>query len=328
MKKFLIIIVLGVFFIVVPHNIFAQTTHLTPFFINLTPTYPQPYSRATISISSNSISTTNSIFSVYINKKKIGVGTGSKSISFTTGTVGVPMYIVIAVTSNGHIYKQAITIHPASVALVVEPLATAPLGYLGSPTIPTTGNIRLVAIPNIQTNGTNPSVLSYVWKSNGQTLAASGIGNDSVLVNAPLPYRKEVFSVLVKNQRGTRAAQREITLMAGTPTVYIYKDNPLTGINYTHTLSSIKSIGSVESTFAAVPYGFSTKNGDPNITWFLNGTNVQTGNLLTVRPKGIGSGNTILSVLAQNNTTYESAKTQLSLLFGSNSGGSFGLFGL
>lgn len=324
----MIIVVIGVFFVIAPHNTFAQTTHLTPFFINLTPTYPQPYSHATISVSSNSISTTNGIFSIYVNKKKIGVGTGSKSISFTTGAVGIPMYIVVTVASNGHTYKQALTIHPASVALVVEPLATAPLEYLGSPTVPPTGNIRLVAIPNIQTNGTNPLILSYVWKSNGQTLAASGVGNDSVSVSAPLPYRKEVFSVLVKNQNGTRAAQQEVTLMAGIPTVYIYKDNPLTGINYAHILSSTDSIGSVESTFAAVPYGFSTKNGSPNILWSLNGTNVQTGGLLTVRPQGVGNENTILSVLAQNNITYESAKTQLSLLFGSNSGSGFGLFGL
>lgn len=318
-----------VFLSLMPYSAVAQTTQLVPFYIHLNPSYPQPHSSVSLSLSSNSISVINSTFTVTVNGTNVGTGTGRQPILFKTGDPGKSMLVIVKVTSGGKTYTQTVTLHPASVALIVEPVATAPAWYLGTPTIPPFGNVRLVAIPNMQVNNKqiSSSALSYTWKIGNETLKASGVGKNSVIIDSPLPYRENTVSVLVQNLQNTQTAQQAITLISGAPVVYIYKSNPLTGINYGHALSSVTSIGSVESTFAAVPYGFSLTGGLPTITWFLNGDDVQTGPSLTVRPKGAGTGSATLSTLVNTASTNESGSAQIPLSFGTNTGG-FGLFGL
>lgn len=312
-----------------PYSAVAQTTSLVPFYIHINPNYPQPHSSVSLSISSNSIQVIGLTFSVTVNGSVVGSGTGRQAVTFKTGAPGKSMFIVVKTTHNGKIYTRTITLHPASVALVVEPIATKPIWYLGTPTISPFGKIRLVAIPNMQINNKplSPSTLSYTWKIGNETLPASGVGKDSVIINSPLPYRKNTVSVLVHDSHNTQTAQQTLSLVSDTPVVHIYKNNPLTGVDYGHAISSSSSIGSVESTFTAVPYGFSFTGGAPIITWFLNGANVQTGSSLTVRPKGVGTGSATLSVLVKNNQTNESESAQIPLQFGTNIGG-FGLFGL
>ncbi len=333
MKRLVTVIFLisGVFLFSIPGNVIAQTSSLAPFYINLTPSYPQPYSSVSLSLSDNSISVTNSTFSVMVNGKKVGTGTGRQPVSFETGAPGKALYVVVHAVYDGKTYTRAVTLHPANVALVVEPVSTAPMWYLGTPTIPSFGKVRLVAIPNMQINSTpiNPSKLSYIWKIGDETLPTSGVGKDSVIIDAPLPYREDSVSVTVHDSQNTQTAQQTLTLVSSTPVVHIYENNPLTGTDYGHALSSDSgaTIGSSESTFVAVPYGFSLTGGTPTVTWFLNGAKVQTGPLLTVRPKGAGTGSATVSALVEKDSAYESEKAQTSLQFGSSSGG-FGLFGL
>ncbi len=331
MKKLALTIfaVFGIFLFSAQHHAMAQTTHLTPFFININPLYPQPYSSVQLSLSSNSISVTNSTFSVSVNGKKVGVGTGAQQISFETGAPGKSMVVVVSATFHGKVYKKTLTLHPASVALVVEPLATAPVWYQGIPTIPSFGKVRLVAIPNMQANGKqiDPSKLSYSWKIGDQMLPTSGVGKDSAIIDAPLPYRNILVSVVVHNLQNTQTAQQALTMVSNTPIVHIYADNPLTGIDYNHALSSSAQIGSVESTFVAVPYGFPLGGDTPSTTWSLNDVTVQTGPLLTVRPQGSGTGSATMSATVQKEPEDVQESAQLSIQFGSHASG-FGLFGL
>ncbi len=330
MKKLVTTFVLfGVFLFLMPRIVTAQSISLTPFSINLSPVYPQPYSPVQLSLTSSSIPLIDSTFSVSVNGKRVGGNTGRQSFSFKTGAAGKSMNVVVSVLSNGKVYQRRLTIHPASVALVVEPIATAPVWYQGIPTIPSFGKVRLVAIPNMRVNGNylDPTKLSYSWKIGDQTLPASGVGKDFTIIDAPLPYREIVASVIVHSSQNGQTAQQTVTLVSSTPVVHIYSDNPLTGIDYSHALSSNTQIGSVESTFAAVPYGFSDIGGKPLITWLLNGVEAQTGPSLTVRPKGLGTGSATISATAQKESTDEQESAQISIQFGSNAS-SFGLFGL
>ncbi|HEC93824.1 MAG TPA: hypothetical protein ENI56_00385 [Candidatus Kaiserbacteria bacterium] len=333
MKRFVatVFVIGAVFLFSAPHGALAQTSSLAPFYIHLNPNYPQPYSSVVLTLSGNAISINNSTFSVLVNGKKVGTSTGRQPVSFETGASGKSMYVVVRTNFNGKVYTRTVTLHPASVALVVEPLSTAPMWYPGTPTIPSFGKVRLVAIPNMQINGKplSPSTLSYVWKIGNETLQASGVGKDSAVINAPLPYRENSVSVTVQDPKNTQTAQRALTLVSGTPVVHIYENNPLTGTDYGHALSSNfgATIGSSESTFVAVPYGFSLTGATPIVTWFLNGAKVQTGPMLTVRPKGAGGGSATISALVEKDSAYESEKAQIPLQFGSHTGG-FGLFGL
>ncbi len=308
----------------------AQVVPIAPFSISINPTYPAPHSIVTLSISSNGIDVTKGIFDVFLNGKHIATGTGTQPVSFETGRAGQTMQVTVVVTVNGTAHKENLILTPEGVALAVEPLSTAPPFYQGMPTIATEGSVRLAAVPDFRTPGgkiIRAAALSYQWKIGNRTLLRqSGVGREDAIVPAPLSYRDSVVTVVVQDPSGSLIASRSVTLSTVAPVVLIYKKDPLMGVLYDHALSGNQSISGVETSFTAVPYGFSTSNS-PNIVWTLGNSTAQTGDTITLRPKGKGTGSASLSVSANNSTAYESAAAGIRILFGSASGG-FGLFGL
>ena len=322
----------GVFLLLSPLAAFAQTIPLNDFSLTLTPANPAPYENMVLSLGSGSVDLTNATFKVYVNGSLAASGTGSQSVSLTAGAPGSSMTIRVLVFANGKTYKKTLVVHPVSVALVVEPLSTVPPFYRGGALVPAHGSVRVVAVPTFYTSRgayINPSTLSYTWSVNNDMLpGASGVGQSSVVVPSPLPYREETVSVQVQNGNGSLIAQKSVSLMPQNPFVLIYKDDPLMGVEYSHALSGQESLGGAEASFVAVPYGFSTQNGGPLFSWFLNGEQVQTGNMITVKPQGAGKGIASLSVSASSPETFEIANANLAVQFGTSSAGGFGLFGL
>ncbi len=310
----------------------AQNIPTTPFSIVINPTYPAPNSTASLSITSGSVDVVAGIFDVFVNGKHIATGTGAQSVSFKTGRAGQILQVTVVVTVDRVAHKETIIVDPEDVTLVVEPLTTAPPFYQGAPTIPSSGSVRLVAVPDFRTRSgqaIKAATLSYSWKVGVQTLLSqSGVGKTSAIIPAPLPYRDSVVTVQVQNQSGSFSASRSVTLTPTAPVVLIYKKDPLMGIEYGHALSGNQSISGVETSFVAVPYGFSISDGGPSIAWTLDGSSAQTGDSITLRPQGRGAGSSSLSVSVDNPTTYESAAASIEVLFGSSTDNSFGLFGL
>lgn len=323
--------IIGTVFIVLPIHTLARGTnnHLS---VVISPQYPTPYQQFSLSIKSASLNILNSSFSVYVNGVYKTRGVGTKTIKLTATGPGTYMNTVAVVSINGTKYSKSIIIRPAGVALVVEPLATAPLLYKGEPTIPSAGNIRIVAIPNFRTaNGIQiqPSKLSYVWQIGNQTLGtSSGIGKSVIVIPAPLPYRNETLSVTVQTQDNIRAASASVDIAPQTPIVRIYKDDPLLGVIYNHSISGTQTIKSTEASFTVKPFGFSISSGLPVLNWYLNGNKVQTGSTITLRPQGSGQGKSSLSVTAVKKATYENASKEVSLKFGNEAYKKLGIFGL
>jgi hypothetical protein len=298
------------------------------FAMSVNPTNPAPYSQVTVSLSSDSLDLDNGTLSVSAGGKQIYAGSAN-SFSVQLGGAGVVTTLHATLTIGGTTYNQTLSIQPEDVVLIPEPISSAPPLYPGKPSVPLNGNVRVVAIANLKNangSGSNPNTYSYVWTVDGvQQIDGSGIGKSSIIVPSPLEYRESDISVVVTDAGGNVTTSADLTLTAVDPSVRIYENDPLLGIRYDHALSGSYSISGAEATLYAAPFSLPVSNGVPVVQWFLNGTAVQTGNSVTLRPAGSGQGTAALSLTASGDSP-SSASANLSLIFGAHP--STNLFGL
>jgi hypothetical protein len=265
---------------------------------------------------------------VSVNKKQIYNGS-VQELAIPLGAAGSITTVDVTIISAGTSYTQTLTIQPQDVALIAEPVSSAPPLYLGKSLVPLEGTTRVVAIANLRNkNGEaiDPSTLSYAWTVDDTQLAdSSGIGKDAIMVDSPLEYRESDVSVAVQSQDGTLVGGDSLTLTDSEPTVRVYENDPLLGILFDHALSGNYTINSAEDTLYAAPFSLPTSLGAPLLQWFLNGDLAQTGNSVTLRPTGSGQGTASLSFVASAGQSTR-ATEEFSLSFGAAP--STGLFGL
>lgn len=300
----------------------------TSFFISVNPQYPAPGSKATVSLLSDTLDLTNATETVSVDGKKIYQGS-VQPLSITLGKAGDITNVAVTISSGGASYTQTVSLQPQDVALVAEPISSAPALYPGKPLIPLEGSVRVVAVTNFRgTNGVAlPSdTLAYAWAVDGANIAnASGIGKEALMVLSPPQYRQRSVSVRVQSQDGRLAGGASMSLSPVGPTVRIYENDPLLGIRFDRALSGNYAIGGAENTLYAAPFSLPTTRGAPILQWFLNGSAAQTGSAITLRPTGSGEGNASLSLVASAGNSTK-ATADLSISFGATA--SSNLFGL
>jgi len=216
----------------------------------------------------------------------------------------------------------AISAQSQDVAIVAEPISSAPPLYPGKPLVPLEGSVRVVAVADLKNASRkqiDPNSLVYAWTVDGtKILDSSGIWKEAIIVAPPLQYRVRDVSVSVMNSDGSFVGGATLSLSPMEPLVRIYENDPLLGIRYDRALSDRYAIA-VESTLYAAPFSLPTARGAPLLRWFLNSATVQTGNSITLRPTGSGSGSASLSIIASAGS-YTTATTNLSLTFGTKPG--------
>jgi hypothetical protein len=312
-----------------PLGAFAQSLGSTaPLSLTVTPTYPAPYSQATITPLSATVDLASATFVVTVNGTKVYSG-NAQPVAITLGSAGSIANVDATLTSAGTSYDQSVSIQPEDVTIVAEPLSSAPPLYAGKPLVPLGGNVRVVAIANIRGTGgkqIDPTTLSYAWTVDGAELTSiSGIGKSVMIVAAPLQYRERTVSVMVSSPDGSLVGGDSLSLAPQEPVVRIYQNDPLLGILFDRALTGSQSISGSELALYGAPYSFSLANGAPILQWFLNGATAQTGSSITLRPTGQGAGTASVSLTGSTGTTAQ-ASENLSLSFGA--GASTNLFGL
>lgn len=299
------------------------------FTISVSPQYPAPRSQITISMLSSSLDLANATLVASVAGTEIYRGS-VQPVAIPLGGTGSVTIIKVTITSAGASYSQTISIQPQDVALIAEPISSAPPLYPGKSLVPIEGSVRVVAVANMQNasgKALDSATLSYAWTVDGAQIAnASGIGKEALIVASPLEYRSRSVSVAVMSQDGSLVGGASLSLTAQEPSVRIYENDPLFGILYDHALSGDYAINGAEDTLFAAPFSFPITDGAPLLQWFLNGETAQTGNSITLRPTGSGEGNASLSLVASAGETARVTE-ELSLSFGAAAGG-LGLFGL
>lgn len=298
------------------------------FTLSVAPQYPAPYGKATLSFLSSSLDLINATVTVTANGKKIYKGS-VQPVAVTLGRGGEVMNVTATISSGGVNYSQTLSIQPQEVALIAEPISSAPPLYPGKPLVPLEGSVRVVAVANLKNasgKSLEPATLAYSWTVDGVQIAnSSGIGKEAIMVASPLQYRERTVSVVVMSANGSLVGGASLSLSPLEPSVQIYENDPLLGILYDHALSGGYTIAGAESTLYAAPFSLPTTSGAPLIRWFLNGNAAQTGSSITLRPTGSGEGSASLSLVASAGS-YTTATTNLSLSFGAKPGSNF--FGL
>lgn len=318
----------GVMF-VLPLIVSAQSMDATdPFTLSISPQYPRPYSTIVINPTSNAVNLANAVMTVVVDGKEIYKG-NAQPAAVTLDAPGVLTSVKVTMTSDGTPYTKTLSLRPQDVAIIAEPISSAPVLYPGKPLVPIEGTVRVVAVAQLTgANGKaiNPATLSYEWTIDGTRIAnASGIGRDAIIMASPLQYRNRDVSVSVQSQDGSVASGASLSLTAEEPIVRIYRNDPLLGVMFDRAISNSYDITSAESSLYGAAYSFPASAGAPLIKWFLNGALAQTGSMITLRPTGSGKGNASLSLVASAGE-LTTATVNLSLSFGAVSGeGFFGL---
>jgi hypothetical protein len=242
--------------------------------------------------------------------------------------VGEKTTITATVTaSDGSTYAKTLTIRPADVALVVEPVSTVHPFYRGGSQVGSEGSVRLVAMTDFRgAPGSRiaPSALSYTWRVGDQVLtSSSGLGRSTLIATAPVRYRDATVSVTVTNADQSIVGYATTRIAPVAPIVRIYENDPLLGPLFDRALSGAFAMTESETTFRAVPYFFAA---DPALSWLIGGSAGGNGPDVTVRSTGDGAGTASVSLSASDAAKHQSASSQLSVGFGSAK--KLGIFGL
>lgn len=298
-----------------------------PLTLTIDPTYPAPYSTVTITPASTLIDLSSSNITFTVNGKVVQKSSGAEPISIQLGGPGLTTTIVVSASVSGKTYQKSITLHPADVALIEEPISTTHPFYRGAPLLASEGRVRLVALPDFRTvKGATiaPSSLVYTWRNGDQILeSASGIGKSVLSATAPARYRDTTITVTVTTQDQSMVGEANIPLSPVDPFVRIYQNDPLLGPLFNQALPDSFTITDSERTFRAVPYFFSEI---PSLAWQVNGASSQSGQDITVRPTGSGIGSALLEIAAKAAHFPQIANNTLSVAFGIKR--STGIFGL
>ena len=223
---------------------------------------------------------------VTVDGKSFYQGVFSRLLS-RSGKRGSITKVVMTVTSDGTKYTQTVSIQPQDVALVAEPVSSAPPLYPGKPLAPIEGSVRVVAVANFRTTGgtaLDPSTLSYKWTVDDTQIAnSSGIGKNVVIVASPLQYRARTVSVAIASRDGSLVGGDSLSLSPQEPSVRIYENDPLLGIRFDRALVNTFTITGAESTLYGAPFSVPTTYGAPFLQWFVNSIAAQTGSSITLR---------------------------------------------
>lgn len=246
--------------------------------LRLEPSYPEPFSDFTVTLSAPSSDTDGARIVWYIDDEEQPHAVNSRTLTSRSGEVGVPMEVRADITERDGI-TNTITriITPIYIDIVVEGLTHVPSFYEGRP-LPSPGSqARASAIVYTGTSR-NPATLTYRWEINNRILNNGAIlGKLGTNFDMPLD-RVSYLSVTVSDNSGI-IGSKTIEISAAEPEVYFYEENPLRG-QIPLALPKEQTVFGNQITVRAEPYyanRFSSSD-DYIVRWRLNGQMVDLTN--------------------------------------------------
>lgn len=167
--------------------------------------------------------------------------------------------------------------------------------------------------------------LDYTWRRNGQLLLkSSGIGQDVLMFNAGKAGETERVSVTVSDSTQTIKQEKTVTIPVTNPSISIYQNELLTGVNYAQAINENLFLGQPEINLFAEPYFFPKTDvlgGKIDYRWRLNDQRVvpdqADSRIITfAAPSGTTGKNTITINAESLNTVFQAAKKQFEITFG------------
>jgi hypothetical protein len=130
----------------------------------------------------------------------------------------------------------------------------------------------------------------------------------------------------VSDPTGKIRARERIKIQFTEPTLHLYEDHPLRGIQYSKTLTGDHTLTSSEGTLVAEPYFYvagTRSDTDLNYAWDIAGQKLTTPGRIVLRPEGGGAGNARIQLVVKNALIWQqNDRKELTIYYGT--GGSSG----
>ncbi len=221
----------------------------------------------------------------YVDGKVSASGTGKQSTTFITGKPG-SHHIVKAVikTNDGGNVSTSAEFTVGDIDLLWSAETTTPPGYPGRALPSVFSLVKVVALPNIISNGklVNPQSLSYEWIVNGRRLPEnSGAGKDMLLLNITSGANVETqITVNVSTLSQSVKQTKTISIQPVKQRINFYEIDPARGPKYQHSLSRGFSLTTgAETKILATPYYFNQRSfGVLDYIWKIGGRRISEPN--------------------------------------------------
>jgi len=173
------------------------------------------------------------------------------------------------------------SILPLPVDLLFDADSYVPPFYLGRALSSPGTTLRLQALARFkQQNGSlvPDSAIIYTWRRNGAVMGAvSGKGMSSVSIASPTLFAADTVSIEARSESGAFYGTASVVIASIDPSITLYENHPLFGVEYYNALKDQSSIPDLEMTFIAVPY-FAAASGPSDAglrwAWSVNGVPV------------------------------------------------------
>jgi len=271
--------------------------------LNTAPEYPSPGESVRLSVRSVLLDLSASEITWYVNDVIAASGTGVSELTVTAGPLGSETRIRAEIGGQNTGTFVAGALRPTEVDLLWEGDSYVPPFYRGRALPTAGGGVRLYTIPRFQRPGSASLVstddLIYTWRKNNRIIqSASGRGKNIALLEGPVLFGSDTFSVETRTTDGELRGFASVRISSIEPMLVLYENHPVFGILYHRALpaatraaqaglASETSIPEVEATLSAVPYFAPVQNPDGDLLlykWLVNNAVIE--NSLT-RPSSI-----------------------------------------
>ncbi len=305
----------------------------------LSPENPGPNQLEVIQIQGVGQFLGNSTITWEENGTPITASDNKEFFSFTTGGVGQVTDIHVSINSptQGFITHD-IVFNPSVINLVWEADTYTPLLYAGKALYSAGSNLKVVAFPTVLIGGglASANQLSFQWyRADTLDSAASGLGKNVYSFQGDQLQAEEDIAVDVYSGT-TKVGRGEVTIPVSSPQILVYVQDPLRGELLGTALEGQAQLPQTETTLKAEPYFFASsgvQHSTLQYNWTLDSQDTSgpqsAEGLLTLRQTGSGGGSADLGISVQNTNTVQyaqSASTDLTLIFGTQSGSSLSNF--
>ncbi|OGZ46202.1 MAG: hypothetical protein A3C84_01645 [Candidatus Ryanbacteria bacterium RIFCSPHIGHO2_02_FULL_48_12] len=217
----------------------------------------------------------------YVDGKVSASGTGRQSTTFTTGKPGSRHIVKVVIqTNDGGVISTSAELTVGDIDLLWSAETTTPPGYPGRALPSIFSLVKVVALPNIISNGKqiNPKSLSYEWLVNGRRLpASSGNGEDSLLLNiTSSPDVETQVTVNVSTLSQSIKQTKTISIRPVAQKINFYEIDPARGPKYQRNIAQGFSLGAgSEAKILATPFYFNQRSfGFLDYVWKIAGQRI------------------------------------------------------
>jgi hypothetical protein len=249
--------------------------------VEMIPEFPEPETVVILKIESYSFDLNSSNVVWYVRGKEVAKGIGLKKISFLNGKIGEDTTISIKVTTNsGGVVEKTFSVNSSTVDIIYEADTYTPPFFKGKPLFSIQSAITFIAIPHLFSYGKElePEKLIYKWYKDGEIIDdLSGYGKNSIKLNSSILGRSIQMEVEASDPQSGNTAVGFVEVNPISPYVIFYEKDPLYGILFNKALGTEGTLTKKEVGLVAIPYFFSTKNVNYNLSynWYMNGLQIE-----------------------------------------------------